>query len=50
MRKINIITLLMICLSSLLLTGCKEIGVTPEIDQGNSGNQVNSGNRRRLLI
>ncbi len=36
MKKISIIILLMICLSSLLLTGCEEIGITPEIDIGNS--------------
>ena len=36
MRKINIIILLMICLFLLILTGCEEIGVTPEIDSGNS--------------
>ena len=36
MRKIGIIILLMICLSSLLLTGCEEVGITPGIDSGNS--------------
>jgi copper(I)-binding protein len=36
MKKISIIILLMICLSLLLLTGCEEIGITPEIDIGNS--------------
>ena len=36
MRKINIIILLIICLSSLLLAGCEETGITPEIDSGNS--------------
>jgi len=36
MKKISIIILLIICLSSLLLTGCEEIGITPEIDSGNS--------------
>ena len=36
MKKISIIVLLMICLSSLLLTGCEEVGITPGIDSGNS--------------
>lgn len=36
MKKISIIILLMICLSSLLLTGCEEVGITPEINSGNS--------------
>ena len=39
MKKISIIILLMICLSSLLLTGCKEIGITPGIDSENLENQ-----------
>jgi len=43
MKKISIIILLMICLSLLLLTGCNELGVTPEIDQGNSEDQGNTG-------
>ncbi|MBA7616193.1 hypothetical protein ES703_23489 [subsurface metagenome] len=50
MKKISIIILLMICLSSLLLTGCEEIGITPGINSVNQGNSGNSGNRRRLLI
>ena len=40
----------MVCLSSLLLMGCEEVGITPEINSGNQGNPGNSGNRRRLLI
>ena len=42
MKKISIIILLMICLSSLLLTGCEEIGITPEIDSENSEYQVDT--------
>jgi len=36
MKKISIIILLMIGLSSLLLTGCEEVGITPEIDSEDS--------------
>ena len=36
MKKISIILLLMISLFSLLLTGCEEVGITPEINSGNS--------------
>ena len=43
MKKISIIIFLMICLSFLLLTGCNEFGVTPEIDQGNSEYQGDTG-------
>ena len=35
MKKIGIIILLMISLSSLLLTGCKGVGIIPEINSGN---------------
>ena len=37
MKKISILILLMIFLPSLILTGCQEFRITPEIDQGNSG-------------
>jgi len=43
MKNISIIILLMIGLSLLLLTGCQQVGITPEVDQGNSDNLVNSG-------
>ena len=43
MKNISIIIFLMIGLSLLLLTGCQQVGITPEIDQGNSDNLVNSG-------
>jgi len=33
----------MICLFSLLLTGCEEVGITPEIDSGNQGNSGDTG-------
>ena len=35
MKKISIIIFLMICLSLLLLTGCQQVGITPEINNGN---------------
>ena len=37
MKKISIIIFLMIGLSLLLLTGCQQVGVTPEIDTSESG-------------
>ena len=36
MKKISIIIFLMIGLPLLLLTGCQQLGITPEIDQENS--------------
>jgi hypothetical protein len=42
MRYIGIIILLVLCLTLLLLTGCVTNTVTPEIANGNSGNQTSN--------
>ena len=44
MKNISIVFIILVCLSSLILTGCEEFGITPGIDQ------ENSENRRRFLI
>jgi len=42
MKKIRVITLLMICFSLLLLMGCEKVGIIPEIDSINLEYQVDT--------
>ncbi len=49
MKNISIVFIILVCLSSLILTGCEEFGITPGIEnalseyQGNSNNSSSAG-------